>query len=60
MARVRIRLEMRGWSVMVVLLGIEGRTNRIDELGALARKYRIWWCQDVVGTGCPPYDFGYV
>jgi hypothetical protein len=41
MARVRIRLEMRGWSVMVVLLGIEGRTNRIDELGALARKYRI-------------------
>jgi hypothetical protein len=41
MARVRIRLEMRGWSVMVVLLGIEGRTNRIDELSALARKYRI-------------------
>ena len=32
MARVRIRLEMRGWSVMVVLLGIGGRTNRMDEL----------------------------
>jgi hypothetical protein len=41
MARVRIRLEMRGWSVMVVLLGIEGRTNRIDELGTSRLNYRI-------------------
>jgi len=41
MARVRIRLEMRGWSVMVVLLGIGGRTNRIEELRAPRRNYRI-------------------
>jgi hypothetical protein len=41
MARVRIRLEMRGWSDMVVLLGIGGRTNRIDEFGTPRRNYRI-------------------